>query len=1084
MVVTAGAGTGKTTSLINRILSLVEDEGVPIDRILAITFTEAAAAQMKERLRTRIEEKVKDGSDSWDDTLIRLERAQISTIHALAARILRENPIQAGIDPDFRIEEEAGEFFLRDELWELWVKKNFSGGGDFDNELVMLIKELGVEGLKGMGRELSRRPDRLFSYSETSANQKEVNDLVEMGERRLKDIKDELFRKTLEANEEDKLYIRSEKVKKILSNDTLDEIIEAFNKEGLIRRGGSKTKWGSLDEFNRVKVLVDGEDGAILGIKGLIDLKKIRGDDSILKIAIKILSDYVRFEREEKQQRGLLSYFDLLYMAKLVLQEDLRIRRRYQGLFDYILVDEFQDTDPIQGDIVLFLAEAGAKAKKPEDVALSPGKLFIVGDPKQSIYRFRDADIGLFFSVGEKIADSGGTEETLKTNYRSQGHLIGFQNAFFEDYIQFEDENFTVTYNPLIPSIEDIDSANVKTHSCLIVNSDPSGKLLSGALREREANYIATRLIEMVEGGSDGKIVRDRDTKMPRAPGYGDIAILFRSLTISHIYEDALKEGNIPYYIVGGRGYFQRQEIFDVINLLTAIYDPTDMRALFGALRSPIFGIDDSKLYRLAMGKRLNYLDDEPKDSNGHIKRVFGTLKELHRGWGGMTVTDFLDEVFEKTEIMEVNAVGPGGGQQVGNLMKIRRYAFEREVERNLTLPSFIRLLNELSTDKLEKGEEGEAVVTEDVEDSVRIMTIHKAKGLEFPIVFIPDLGRQMTFKGDDGIVTDRVSGSMLSGVRIGGLSDIGYTLNLKERAKKHYFAEEKRLLYVAATRARDRLIMVGSPKVKRSHMNALMGFLEKEAPDKDYSRLHVSLIDYTKESDKKFTVKKKAIKIGDYLKGGGETNFILEARKAHEEREREYKRAMGKSSFSRVTSETDDEEDHPLRPRDHFTPTGDMEMGRVVGTLVHDILERLNFQEEDEINGMINDLVNASPVDSNTRGEVESEVKMLVQQFMASDIRKEIAASEIIGRELPIIARIGEKTVTGRIDIAFRRGDEVIVLDYKTDRISSGEAKAYAENYRGQIETYVKTLNSAMGGGVRVKGGVYFIRPDITIYF
>ncbi len=1103
LVVTAGAGTGKTTCLINKIISLIGKTDIPVERILAITFTEPAAAEMKERLRDEIEKKLgTEGENPWAMALSDLERAQISTIHALAMRILQENPIEAGIDPDFVIEEETGDILLNDELWETWAGQNLWGGHDFDDDLVILLKRFGAEGIKELGKELSKRPDRLEDYLKYK-----VDGNVERKKYQLKltDLKERLLEIDMEASGDDILYQKCVKVKEILDLDSLEEIAERLKEVKLTKTGGQKKKWSSFDTFESVKKMFYDTGGAIDTLKGLTIFLQRLEDDKIAEIAVRIISEFVHFMRQEKFKRGTLTFFDLLYEAKKLLQENPDIRKRYQREFDYILVDEFQDTDPIQGEIVLFLAEDGANAKRSKDVKLKSDKLFIVGDPKQSIYRFREADIGVFYDVAKKIYTADGKELILTNNYRSQSHLIEFLNTFFSNYINHVDDNYTIQYNPLTPKVEDTPEMDAKTPTVDIVISNPVEKIPVDVIRENEANYIASRIVNMVEGQGDGNFVRDKKTKEPRAANYGDIAILMRKMTAVSIYEGALKREEVPYIIVGGKGYFQRQEINDLINILDAILDPTDKRALVGTLRSPIFGIDDEKIYRLANEGKLNYRKDAGDD---YVNMAFDVLRHLHAIRGGKTLTGFIDEVLKKTEIMEINAFGVGGAQRVGNLMKIRQMADEQETKGPITLTEFIYLLRGFTE---EKQDEGEAVITEEVENSVRIMTIHKAKGLEFPVVFLPDLGGRMNTTPRNGIYMDNLNGNgsaiSISGIKTDKISDIGYYNYFEEKEKKRNLAEERRLFYVGASRARDKLILLGQKDgAKDGHMRRILEFAGL-AGDKDEDGNIEFLSDYpflrfieisSEKSEvgqsQKVSIKKKRNRIVDYIEGVGNIKPIEEAREREKKRLDEYQRAISTIFYSSVSKQFKDpiaafhyesfkieDEDGAISP--HGITGSGANVGAVVGSLVHLALEEIDFASPPDIDELLKKISASFPIDEKIKDEVMFEAKALVAKFLSSDKAGEIAASDVIGREVPIITSLGETTMVGRIDLIYRRNDEIVILDYKTDRVTVGEEEKRAEKYRGQIETYVNAVASVLNvNSVPIVGTVHFIRTGVTV--
>ena len=1069
-VVIAGAGTGKTTRLIGEIVALIALKDVPIERILAVTFSDAAAADMREKLRVRLESQYTETNDRrYFAALSGLERAQISTIHSFSLRVLRENPFEAGIDPEFIIEEEAADILTADELWGRWAKSVFWGGGDLDEELVALLKRMSVESLKDIGYVLAARPDRMADYSPHR-----IDALAErrVFEKRLDDLRRSVSTITPQVAEKDPLYDRFLAVREILKTDDLIEVERLVASAGLKKQGGGRNRWSHEEEFQHVKELIDGPGGAVDTLKEVGPFLRRLEQDSVVGTAIKVLSRFVDFALDHKRRRGLLSFFDLIHETRNLLVKNRAVRKRYQDAFDYVLVDEFQDTDPILGDIVLLLAEDGPKAGRPEEVRLKPGKLFIVGDPKQSIYRFREAEVGVFFSVREKIEASGGVVEDLVTSYRSQRHLISFQNAFFDRYVRYQDARYTIDYVSLETSVPDIATA-ARAPAVRIVNSDPEAAMSAEETRRAEADLIAMRILELVEQQAEGRIVRDKGTGTGRGVDYRDIAILFRSMSrVSGIYEEALRREGIPFFIVGGKGYFQRQEVYDLISILRATFDPTDRRSLIGALRSPVFGIDDRTLFSLSRNRRLSYLEDGAGES---AEGAFTVLKKLHASAFRLTLTELLSEIYAVTPIMEVNAFGPGGEQRVGNLVKIKETAALLESKGPVTLSAFLTILTKLS---LTREDEGEAVVTEEGRNAVRIMTVHRAKGLEFPIVFVPDLGREITYRPKKGIFLDR-SEKDVSGAQLGPVADLGYNLFIKQSEERRAAAEEKRLLYVAATRARDRLFLVGSPKEKTSHMRALVDFIETgsdPAQPAIMEELDLAVIG-------KYFVGKKKGRLDDLLAGGEDTTPLEEARRREEERGIECGRSLGRRSFAFVTEGKEEEPLEPIEAAIASTPDGDR-IGRLVGILVHEVLATIDLSGDGRADTIVEAAAVSLGLPDDIRDRVIDEAKTLALRFLASDVRRHIADSRIVGREVPIITSRDGVTITGRIDIVYETEDGLVVLDYKTDTVTKEGAPRAAERYRGQIAAYVDALTDATKTDKSIQGGVYFVRADAVVYF
>ncbi len=1065
--VIAGAGTGKTTRLIGEIIALIERRGVPIERVLAVTFSESAAADMKEKLRDKLFESFTETGDHRFLTAVSsLPRAQISTIHSLARRILVENPFEAGIDPEFTIQEESSDVLLTDEIWRLWAKQVFWGGTEFDDDLMMLLGHMSVEGLKKAALTLASRPDRLENYGSLRIDPGVEKERVEQ---KLRELSETLSGIDPSADDGDPLYKRLLRVREILALRDLTAICEALKQTSFRRSGGTPKRWRDPGQFETVKRLIDGPGGAIDTLKEAETFPRALEQDAVVQTAIRVISNFVDFFRAEKRRRGILSFFDLIWEAKLLLERDRSIRRRYQNEFDYVLVDEFQDIDPILGDIVLLLAEDGAVSRRPHEVRLKPGKLFIVGDPKQSIYRFREADIGVFFSVMRRIEESGGRIDRLGHNYRSQRHLIAFQNAFFDDYIRHMDDPYTIRYDALDAIVSDAAAAD-RAPAVRIVDSDPGCVMSAEEVRRAEADFIAREIWEMVEERVEGRVIRSSRGGAPgqyRDIEYRDIAVLFRSLGVSSFYEEAFKRSGIPYFVVGGRGYFQRQEIYDIANILRAVFKPADRRSLVGALRSPAFGIDDLTLYEAARGGALSYLAE---GKEGPAGEALAALRRLHASAFRLSLSELLTEIYRSIPIVEVNAFGPGGAQRVGNLMKIQETARALESKGPLTLPAFLKLLTALS---LEREDEAEAVVTEEGKNAVRIMTIHAAKGLEFPVVFVVDLGREKRQWDREGVFVDR-SGSAVSGARLGPAADFGYAA-IRAREDRRFAAEERRLLYVAATRARDRLILVGSGKEKTGHQRALLEFAASPV-NGDRPPVTPGGIDHT--GDGKYSVVKRPAHISGLFSGPADPTPLEQARKAEAGRSAEYERAVNRKFFGSVTGGKD-QQPQTVGPAVASDPEG---IGRLVGTLVHEVLSVVDLQGGGLPVGLIERAAAGMGLAADVAESVIGEARPLVDQFLGSRMVKEIGSSRIIGREVPVLASRDGVTLTGRVDIIYETPGAIVVLDYKTDRVSPETAADAALRYKDQIRAYVETLTNAVKPDTFVKGGVYFIRPGVFV--
>ncbi|MCF6155120.1 MAG: hypothetical protein E3K36_07685 [Candidatus Brocadia sp.] len=957
IVVTAGAGTGKTTLLVNRMLHLLlghkrfQKEKSPILQIVAMTFTEKAAGDMKVRLMGELEKIVAviNGNaseeekrkvekflvhirDTYQTTYGEIERrarksledmdkAIIGTIHSFAAYVLRLYPIESGVVPGFTVDE--GDVFdeLFDKEWTKWLNTELTLTSPNADIWKSVLRRLDLESLKNLAKRLSGFTIPLNSLTVEVGSKSVIEHphpnpppslRLRSGQARGRDSDNQAphilptpGRRGLGGGGASLLHPPNiqflidpvfNKINEIVAgcekpnNNLLSQlhelsmILDAIKKQGLsyvnkleydLDREASKAKTGWTDEgFETARELVKECHALVKKLKTV--------DDDFIAATIDLILPLAKAFRQTYLSQGYVSFDGLLTLTRDLLQNKVYryIREKLKNEFRTILVDEFQDTDPVQYEIVLFLSEAlGRYSKDARKVTLEPGKLFIVGDPKQSIYAFRRADIEAYEQVVQQVC---GQDETLKLreNFRSHSGIIEVVNQLFDGRIMVEQPGLQPCYIP-------IHANRLKKHPSqkveVVLVSDKEGKeLKAGEAREAEAEWIARWITKHVnEEVIEDKLAENGIRKLT----YRDVALLLRAFTQVRPYVDALKRYGIPYIVEGEKYFYTTQEILDFMNLLRAIENPHDTIALVGVLRSPIVGLTDLEIYELRINHLLDYRNDisseapmvhelttkykntPPKSppcegGEGGVKNLSTDLKKIiepfysflrktHARAGILPVSQLIAEIMDNTYIAEITACAWHGEQKLANLRKLYQMACDMEESEGISLKNFI---DRIKVRIKEAREEGESPLSDETLDVVKILTIHKSKGLEFPVVILGNLhGEVRNDKEElDSAVFDWSTST--TGIVIGKGDQRVRNLQsivIEKKLNKRSWEEEKRVLYVAMTRAKERLILTGSWKDDDKSYMGLITQSVRDATGIEFGDERFTNPDYTKKDEK-----------------------------------------------------------------------------------------------------------------------------------------------------------------------------------------------------------------------------------------
>ena len=809
--VTAGPGSGKTTVLVERYLHILREQSLSIDQIVAITFTNRAANEMRERLRKELnailEIATGDERRRWLNYKRTLDGAVITTIHGFCARLLREFPLEARVDPQFMLLDEHQAALMLEWIVEEVLSEFISAGHP---EISRLTLGVGRSRLAAALAQVYRDArGQGLAFEELAVATGRVHATAEDHARAIDDLDRAMaallaVRRTTPAARANQQQLMSgwPEVRKLLqtvpSHETLADYCRRIGEFRDQLRPAARSP--ITDHVREIDTLVWEKElqGRIPQV--CLDLFAQQYAREMVNLLISI----DRRLNEEKHKLSALD-FDDLESRTMVLLERPEVIARTEDRYRFFLVDEFQDTNGVQQRLLERLALP---------VGRRPANLFIVGDRKQSIYSFRGADVDVFREMTDVLVAAGGETKPLQLNFRSQPPLIAFFNYLFArlfelpvdmpvelrrsldelGYVKHEDSEPKRELRDEGPLVELMVTAKVP------VEEDPHAEQDTRVL---DAKQIARRIAALKSATPDLK--------------YGDVALLFRAMTHVQIYESAFRQANIPYQTVLGRGFYEREEITDLIQLLRFLDNKTDELALAAVLRSPLCGLSDNALLALRTPptrtlfsalqnhRDVEYITDEEHELLDRACRLINRLVARRHHY---SIHDLLRLAVQESEYMTVVAANFDGAQRLANIQRLFTLASRFENSGTHLIRDFVRYVEEFEAigSRESEGQIDQAA------DAVRLMTIHQAKGLEFPVVIIPDLQRLSRVATDHWVLLDRHQGLTLKVPDGRGNLVAGCTFSTFE--KRHGFRElfeSMRLLYVAATRAKDRLVLSGA---------------------------------------------------------------------------------------------------------------------------------------------------------------------------------------------------------------------------------------------------------------------------------
>ena len=1134
--VTAGAGSGKTRILVERYLKIVMQDPQNVKRTLAFTFTNKAAGEMQERIARTVNERLAAEQDQSIKRKLfkirdQLNSAAISTIHSFCARTLREFPIESGLSPDFNEMDEMQQSALQQEaIQKSFEKINQTDNVDEKRHWYYLFSRLSRAAIKDMLAAALGSPwdmELIINKWKDLSEQDYIDQLNREWLNLAKSIIGEqdysqFSRLVVSILNNDIMNQKNEKGDQV--NHLLTQTVSILNSDAA---GHEKyTALFALIVYMTTNDAAAYKNAAHLGgqqswskqsIGQLVELSQLSENPAqkikdnpigscasendriwyrLFKIFLNLYQKTSIIYKQIKQEKSLVDFEDLQVLTLKLLNEQDRISAVLRNRYDHILVDEFQDTNGLQWEIIRQLATKNDELKKD--------KIFLVGDPKQSIYGFRNADIRIFKQVKEIFANQIILKDetdyegnvVFEESFRFLPRLNAFINHTFSQMLQ-EDKNnpFEVGYHALA-SKRELDGKGWVELALFQSDADTV---------RVEAEYLASAIQRIIRGKTI--CYHWLGEEIPMEAAFGDIAILLRSRTHLLEVEQALRSKNIPFITAGGIGYWQQQEIYDFNYLLRFISNPKDDFALVAVLRSKMFLIPDSALFFLAREEGRTWWDrlqgelkqdGYSEDEKHALKLTRALIKKWLSLRDRITLADLLDRIVEDVNYRTILAAQLNGDQLVANLDKLIRIAQNFDAAGLGGLQAFQDNINTIINNEMR---EGEAQIAIEDRESVKIMTIHAAKGLQFPIVMVPFLnekneGRFKTVFQDNeqGVVTKLNSGIIKQS------NDDHILLNLiKYRQRQKDLAEAKRLFYVAASRASNYLFLSAAAKEPKAARDSALSWLSElftkdgidvwQADQISTNEFEVSIvheIEGVKQDENEITA------LNDLL---NQLKFNLDKSESGKSELPDYLKPLsdivGPQIFSatRLMTYLENPEKYYQRyhlgffEQDYDSYAADVyqtDHALLKGKIVHRYLELIESSGIDSDSLLQNIFFEFDIFDDELRNEFASEIQSTTEQVRRSPEGRKIFAAKDFKNEVEVTTKLGEDYFTGTIDRMFKNEAELWeVVDYKTNRIDADHIEAAAKKYEWQIKAYAFLLSKLYPEQKTYPVSLYFLHPD-----
>ena len=1114
MFVEAGAGTGKTTALVNRMLELVTGPGATaIGSIAAITFTDKAAAELRNRVRARLNERLASTSSEHDKAeltgvLDGLDSAAISTLHGFARRILAEHPIEAGLPPRFEALDQISSDVEFDERWHRFIDDLLSDAGIA--WAVGLVDAAGVDpgSLRDIGAAFNANWDRVrVTDAAPQAVAFDASGIIQQGTSLLE------WRhatRDFTAKATELLGKLGEYLARLHAATTDVERFAVLNESNLDGRG--VPKGGGVFR---------GDDWAPMRA-GLVELRErcAAAATEVIDNAIAAVCDRIaRFTLDAANQRraaGRLEFHDLLVRARDLLRTSPEARASLHRRYRHLLLDEFQDTDPIQIEIAVLIAagEQGLPTDPPsatdrvatwDRLETTPGQLFFVGDPKQSIYRFRRADIELYGDARQRFGFERGESASLHVNFRSTASIMAWVNAVFGSLMGGAGDRsegdtaarrLQAPYAALTANRADIGTGPAVT----VLGRDAHDKKETGlnaeGIRTVEAADVADVICEIIHDGWD---VHDRHLNGTRPARLGDIAILVPTRTCLPQLEAGLSAASVPYRLEASEFVWRSRTVRDLMMCLRAAADPDDALAVVSALRTPMYGCGDDDLYAYyqAVGSWSYFAAEVTSSLHAEHHRVASAMEHLRTLYDDHSLVApsvLLERLVRERRVLEQAAAGPRTRDVWRHVRFVIDQARAWSESQHGGLRRFLRWVEMQGA---ERAKVTEAILPESDDDSVRVMTVHASKGLQFPIVIVAGLqGNGASPATTRAIFVDERSGEVSTNeyggaaavrLRKGAETSTYAAWSDAERWAEHH--ERIRLLYVACTRARDHMVVSlhretpaeSGELFNRSHAQVIDDALSMtDDTGGDAAAAHRWDCRSGRDSDAEASVLQR--QAGSLSRRNPErpdrTEWLDRRDRAAESST--HRPALSATGVAHAANDAIEPFVAPARAPNKDTPDDHLGGGRAplrrgrgataTGKAVHGVLQSIDLGSGDGLGP----LAAAQAVAEGIAGR-QDVIEAFVRSALASDEVKDAARTRH-WKEVYVAAPLSDADVAaapptvveGFVDLMYEdpATGGLVVVDYKTDALGAmpDADSERAQQYRQQCAAYAWCLARAAG--------------------
>ncbi len=1142
----AGAGCGKTFVLARRFTELLwsaGDETNPLAELLAVTFTDKAALEMAQRVRRFLLERAESATGDEDRRKLmawvnQLPEARISTIHSFCASLLRAHAVEAGIDPNFAVcsdDLQAGRLLTRaaEDSILAAIQDRWEGLGGVLMGMSLSTATQAVERL--VQDRLRWSPDRFASAEQILQRWREQL-LVDRAA-------------AMDALGDDPEFVdRTAALARIQCLDPDDKLLGSYTAvrqacEAILARqpgetaippgahdaakasliGGAGKAWpvpvaevkehikALRDKFQQIQPLLqdlgETDEAAANALHGLV------------RLAVEAEKRYA----QQKRRRGLLDFTDLLAHARQLLRERPDVRATAGRAIRQLLLDEAQDTSAAQLELLSLVLFGQARPEEMPD-----GRLFVVGDSKQSIYRFREAQLEVFQDLRDRIGSH--RRVPLDLSFRTHRAGVAFVNHLFSRLMGdgYEPLRAHRQQTPPEPSVEFLLARDAQGQ---VIPASPRYGGGAGPATAAQALTVAQRIEELVDGST--RRVWDESAERWRPAFYGDIAILFSRMTNTLPYERRLAERGIPYYVVGGTGFFRQQEVYDLLNVLRAVENPYDDIALIGVLRSPMVALDDNDLARIAAQAAPPYTESLEKvdlwaSADPEACNRLRRMRELLQRWGArkdaVAIDALCEQILDATGYEAVLLSQFEGARRAGNVRRLVQLARDASAG-GASLAEFIAQMDEQIADS---SRYEQAAVAGEAQNVVRLMTIHKAKGLEFPIVVLPDLnaGKQaprgpLLHRQDWGWVCSKAPADPEDeSAGESDLSDEAKPVSWQaacEAEKRDEHREDIRKLYVAITRHADHAVFVaadmrakagqtlnpsGSTAAMLDEALGLVAAVDGEAGQiayEDSSGQYVAIVRTVTPTARRVnraqpagaSILRAAGTAVDVCRGvldragDGAAPRLLGPLPPETgrveipvtgltlfEQDREGFRREYELRLPRRSAQGPAKPDGPSGPLDPAT----------LGTLLHLCMENLDVHAPASAAALVHAAAGEMGL-SDVPGldTVADEFEPMLEAFLASDLAETIRSARQVYRELDFLMEAGPALLRGQIDLLVEDAEgEWYVVDYKSDRVEPSDLGAKARRYELQMLIYAEAARRHFGKAP-AEASLYFLRPGRT---